>query len=55
MATRLLDYQITENFTLLNTALLLKLSEFDTLYDLIKGPRNLSPIDQENIKRACMY
>ena len=29
------------------------MSEFDTLYDLFKGSRNLSSDDEENIKRAC--
>ena len=42
---------------LINVALLLKLSEYDTFYDLIEqildGVRVLSPVDEENIKRAC--
>ena len=42
---------------IINAALLLKLSEYDTFYDLIEqildGVRVLSPVDEENIKRAC--
>ena len=40
-----------------NAVLLLKLSEFDAMYNLIKdildGARVLPPVDEENIKRAC--
>ena len=40
-----------------NAALLLKLSEYDNMHDLIerilKDERVLSPVDEENIKRAC--
>ena len=37
----------------MNTALFLKLSEFDTMYDLIRYILNGARVDEENIKRAC--
>ena len=41
----------------MNAALLLKLSEFDTMYKLIngilKGAKVLSPDDVDNIKKGC--
>ena len=42
---------------LINAALLLKLSEFDTMHDLIdnilKGASVLSPVDEKKIQIAC--